>query len=150
MRRPQEKWSILVCGGGTNSTHVCRVHLDVRHHLGPVVGLSARICSRTESHSALGPRTTAGDVADSTSVSEFACSLLHRLRDAGMWLLDAFPAALYGPGGAKPSPRTIDHGIDLGEARPEPGLVNPQPQQGPWAGQWSQVALSAPPEPTRG
>jgi hypothetical protein len=41
-------------------------------------------------------------------------TLLHRLREAGVWLLDASPAALYGPGGAMPSSRTIDHAIDLG------------------------------------
>jgi hypothetical protein len=41
-------------------------------------------------------------------------ALLGRLRDAGVWLLDASPAALYGPGGVKPSSRIIDQAIDLG------------------------------------
>ena len=41
-------------------------------------------------------------------------ALLGRLRDAGVWLLDASPAALSGPGGPKASPRTIDQAIDLG------------------------------------
>ena len=41
-------------------------------------------------------------------------ALLGRLRDAGVWLLDASPAALYGPGGTKPSSRTIDQAIDVG------------------------------------
>lgn len=41
-------------------------------------------------------------------------ALLGRLRDAGVWLLDASPAALYGPGGSKPSSRVIDQAIDLG------------------------------------
>lgn len=41
-------------------------------------------------------------------------ALLGRLRDVGVWLLDASPAALYGPGGAKPSSRVIDQAIDLG------------------------------------
>ena len=41
-------------------------------------------------------------------------ALLGRLRDAGVWLLDASPAALYGPGGTKPTSRTIDQAIDLG------------------------------------
>lgn len=40
--------------------------------------------------------------------------LLGRLRDAGVWLLDASPAALYGPGGSKPSSRVIDQAIDVG------------------------------------
>lgn len=41
-------------------------------------------------------------------------ALLDRLRDAGVWLLDASPAALYGPGGMKPNSRIIDQAIDLG------------------------------------
>lgn len=41
-------------------------------------------------------------------------ALLARLRDAGVWLLDASPAALYGPGGVKPTSRAIDQAIDLG------------------------------------
>lgn len=41
-------------------------------------------------------------------------ALLGRLRDASVWLLDASPAALYGPGGTKPSSRTIDQAIDVG------------------------------------
>jgi hypothetical protein len=41
-------------------------------------------------------------------------ALLRRLRDAGMWLLDASPAALYSPAGAKPSSRIIDQAIDIG------------------------------------
>jgi len=41
-------------------------------------------------------------------------ALLSQVREAGVWLLDASPAALYGPGGTKPSPRTIDQAIDLG------------------------------------
>jgi hypothetical protein len=41
-------------------------------------------------------------------------ALLSRLREAGVWLLDASPAALYGPGGTKPGSRTIDQAIDLG------------------------------------
>ena len=40
--------------------------------------------------------------------------LLMRLRDAGVWLLDASPAALYTPGGAKPRPRLIDQAVDVG------------------------------------
>jgi hypothetical protein len=41
-------------------------------------------------------------------------ALLCRLRDAGVWLLDASPAALYSPAEAKPSSRIIDQAIDLG------------------------------------
>ena len=41
-------------------------------------------------------------------------ALLGRLRDVGVWLLDASPAALYSPAGAKPSSRIIDQAIDLG------------------------------------
>lgn len=41
-------------------------------------------------------------------------ALLERLRAGGVWLLDASPAALYGPGGAKPRPGTIREAIDVG------------------------------------
>jgi hypothetical protein len=41
-------------------------------------------------------------------------ALLMRLRDAGVWLLDASPAALYTPGGAKPGSRMIDRAVDAG------------------------------------
>jgi hypothetical protein len=41
-------------------------------------------------------------------------ALLMRLRDAGVWLLDASPAALYTPGGTKPRSRVIDQAVDIG------------------------------------
>jgi hypothetical protein len=39
---------------------------------------------------------------------------LLRLRDAGVWLLDASPCALYAPGGLKPTPATVSRAIEIG------------------------------------
>jgi hypothetical protein len=59
-------------------------------------------------------RATLGSGAPSHVRVANKLALLGRLRDTGVWLLDASPAALYGPGGVKPTSRAIDEAIDLG------------------------------------
>jgi hypothetical protein len=43
--------------------------------------------------------------------------LLMRLKELGVWLLDASPVALYTPGGLKPTPRTIRRCVEVGYER---------------------------------